>query len=73
MRFRQRATYVGMLLLVLSLACNRFNDRDCGDFPTWRTAQDFYLSEGGPDKDRHNLDADRDGVACESLPGAPRH
>lgn len=44
-----------------------FTDRDCADFSTWREAQDFYHAEGGPDHDRHRLDADRDGEACESL------
>lgn len=46
-------------------------DRDCGDFPAWDQAQAFYLAAGGPDRDRHRLDGDGDGVACESLPGAP--
>ncbi|MBI4578471.1 MAG: thermonuclease family protein [Planctomycetes bacterium] len=46
-------------------------DRDCGDFATWQQAQDFYRAAGGPATDRHRLDADRDGMACESLPGAP--
>ena len=46
-------------------------DLDCGDFPRWRDAQDFYVAAGGPSSDPHRLDGDRDGVACESLPGAP--
>ena len=46
-------------------------DRNCGDFDTWRQAQDFYLAAGGPETDRHRLDSNRDGVACESRPGAP--
>ncbi|MCH7685184.1 MAG: excalibur calcium-binding domain-containing protein [Planctomycetes bacterium] len=46
-------------------------DRDCGDFDTWAQAQDFYEAAGGPDEDRHRLDGDRDGIACESPPGAP--
>ena len=46
-------------------------DRDCGDFPRWRDAQSFYVAAGGPSSDPHRLDGDRDGVACESLPGAP--
>ena len=45
-------------------------DRDCGDFPTWRQAQDFFEAAGGPARDPHRLDADHDGIACESLPGA---
>jgi competence protein ComEC len=47
-------------------------DRDCGEFSTWAEAQDFFEAAGGPATDRHRLDSDRDGVACESLPGAPR-
>ena len=46
-------------------------DRNCGDFDTWRQAQDFYLAAGGPETDSHRLDSGRDGVACENLPGAP--
>ena len=48
-----------------------FEDRDCGDFDHWQEAQDFFLAEGGPDDDPHRLDRDGDGVACQSLPGAP--
>jgi micrococcal nuclease len=46
-------------------------DRDCGDFPSWKDAQAFYEAAGGPGRDPHRLDRDGDGVACESLPGAP--
>ena len=46
-------------------------DRDCGDFATWQEAQAFYEAAGGPAKDPHRLDGDRDGIACESLPGSP--
>ena len=46
-------------------------DRDCGDFDIWAEAQDFYEAAGGPETDRHRLDRDRDGIACQSLPGAP--
>lgn len=42
-------------------------DRDCGDFDTWDEAQAFYIAAGGPDTDRHRLDGDGDGVACNSL------
>ena len=48
-----------------------FDDRNCGDFETWQEAQDFFLSQGGPDADPHRLDGNNDGIACESLPGAP--
>ena len=43
-------------------------DRDCGDFATHQEAQAFYEAAGGPADDRHRLDGDGDGVACESLP-----
>ena len=46
-------------------------DRNCGDFDTWAEAQAFYEAAGGPGSDRHRLDRNGDGVACESLPGAP--
>jgi hypothetical protein len=46
-------------------------DRNCGDFLNWLAAQAFYEAAGGPTSDSHRLDANRDGVACESLPGAP--
>jgi hypothetical protein len=38
-------------------------DRDCSDFETQQQAQQFLLP-GDP----HNLDADGNGIACESLP-----
>jgi hypothetical protein len=42
-------------------------DKDCSDFNSWREAQKFYKRHGGPQRDPHRLDADRDGIACESL------
>ena len=46
-------------------------DRNCGDFDGWAEAQAFYEAAGGPASDPHRLDGNGDGVACESLPGAP--
>lgn len=43
-------------------------DRDCTDFSTHEEAQRFYEAQGGPASDPHNLDRDKDGVACETLP-----
>lgn len=43
-----------------------FRDRDCSDFSTQAKAQRFYKSHN-PQRDPHRLDADRDGIACESL------
>ena len=44
-------------------------DRNCGDFDTWDEAQAFYIAAGGPATDRHRLDGDGDGEACNSLKG----
>lgn len=46
----------------------RADDRDCADFRTQAEAQRYYVSKGGPVRDRDRLDADHDGRACESLP-----
>lgn len=43
-------------------------DKDCSDFKTQDEAQAFYISQGGPAKDPHKLDQDKDGIACETLP-----
>ncbi|WP_278257068.1 excalibur calcium-binding domain-containing protein [Nocardioides convexus] len=43
-------------------------DLDCGDFGSQASAQDYFLSIGGPYSDPDNLDSDGDGIACESLP-----
>jgi hypothetical protein len=43
-------------------------DKDCSDFATQRAAQRYFLSKGGPARDPDRLDADHDGIACESLP-----
>ena len=43
-------------------------DLDCGDFSTHREAQACFIAAGGPDRDPHRLDGDRNGLACERLP-----
>lgn len=43
-------------------------DRDCSDFPNQAAAQAFYIANGGPASDPHRLDAEGDGIACETLP-----
>jgi endonuclease YncB( thermonuclease family) len=43
-------------------------DRDCANFDDQAQAQDYFLDRGGPDSDPDRLDADGDGVACDSLP-----
>ena len=51
-----------------SVPANASADRDCGDFATQKAAQIFYLNAGGPRIDPHRLDAEGDGIACESNP-----
>ena len=53
---------------VQSGTSNVSGDKDCSDFATHASAQAFFISQGGPGSDPHRLDADRDGLACESLP-----
>ncbi|MBA3867693.1 MAG: MBL fold metallo-hydrolase [Anaerolineae bacterium] len=43
-------------------------DRNCSAFSTHSEAQAFYIAAGGPEHDRHHLDGEHDGEACESLP-----
>ena len=44
-------------------------DKDCSDFANQAQAQSYFASNGGsPSNNFDNLDADHDGVACESLP-----
>jgi micrococcal nuclease len=43
-------------------------DRDCSDFASQEAAQAFFEAAGGPQRDPHRLDRDRDGKACEDLP-----
>lgn len=51
----------------VSQADARGGDRDCGDFSSQKAAQDFFNAHN-PSADPHGLDADNDGVACESNP-----
>jgi hypothetical protein len=41
---------------------------NCSDFSTQAEAQRFFVNHGGPHSDPEGLDADGDGIACESLP-----
>ena len=46
-----------------------YSDVDCPDFDTHALAQSFFKGTGGsPSNDPYRLDADHDGIACESLP-----
>lgn len=68
----------GFVLLSLSFSSLNYNNSsskyncsnnafDCSDFVTHKEAQRIYESCGGIDNDIHNLDEDKDGLACELL------
>lgn len=42
-----------------------------GDFSTWAAANTWYQTYVRAYGDVANLDADGDGIVCESLPGTP--
>lgn len=46
----------------------RVADQNCDDFSTQGEAQGYFESQGGPQRDPDQLDADGNGLACESLP-----
>lgn len=51
----------------LNYTCS-YNAYNCSDFSTHAEAQRVYDACGGILSDVHNLDRDKDGFACESLP-----
>ena len=57
---------IASIALVTAPIAGAKADKDCSDFPTQAAAQKFYKKHGGPQRDPHRLDADRDGIACES-------
>ncbi|HET6999177.1 MAG TPA: excalibur calcium-binding domain-containing protein [Solirubrobacterales bacterium] len=61
------ASIAAALALAFAAAPASAADKDCSDFSSWNKAQRFYKNHGGPRRDPHRLDADHDGVACESL------
>jgi len=43
------------------------DEKNCGDFATWKEAQTYFESKGGSKLNNvDNLDADKDGLACET-------
>tara|TARA_R110002051_G_scaffold256524_1_gene315619 strand:- start:1239 stop:1445 length:207 start_codon:yes stop_codon:yes gene_type:complete len=64
-------TLTALALCAASLAASsatalaQAGDRDCSDFRSWQEAQAFY--EANRPGDPHRLDADNDGIACETL------
>jgi hypothetical protein len=68
LRLASVALATALLTLAFTAApASAFRDRDCSDFSTQAQAQRFYKKHN-PRRDPHGLDADRDGLACESLP-----
>ena len=57
---------VGSVVPAQAVVTARFVDMDCSDFPTQADAQVFFLAAGPGDP--HRLDAEGDGLACESNP-----
>ncbi len=45
------------------------DEYNCDDFSTQTEAQSFFEKAGGVSQDTNRLDGDKDGNACESLPG----
>ncbi len=68
LRVLMLALLTSLLTTVAAGSASAGGDRDCGDFATQRAAQIFFLNHGGPQSDPHGLDADGDGIACESNP-----
>ena len=50
---------------------NPGNSKNCTDFATWKDAQAWYAKYFKAYGDVADLDRDNDGIACETLPGAP--
>jgi len=70
LRHRLAVPLVGLSLvgaMATAPTAGAFIDRDCADFATHRQAQRFF-NRHHPNRDPHRLDADHDGIACESLP-----
>ncbi len=59
----------GSIGLLASPALAQDGDRDCPDFPSQAAAQRFFERQGPGDP--HRLDADNDGIACETPGGRP--
>lgn len=75
----EQRTLVGLILLLVALAASCFAapagsgapmDPRCAEFSAQADAQAAFAELGGsPARPLGNLDGDRDGIACEGLPG----
>jgi micrococcal nuclease len=65
----QKPTITQQQPVVTSTFSETGEDKDCKDFSTHAEAQSYFESKGGsPTNNVDRLDADHDGLACESLP-----
>ncbi|MCW2853603.1 MAG: Competence protein ComEC/Rec2-related protein [Nocardioides sp.] len=68
--YKRLAALVAFLFFGVSLVAvaspAHARDKNCSDFDTQAQAQDYLDQQGGGDPD--GLDADDDGIACETLP-----
>ena len=62
------ALVIVLLVGVVAVPAAPAQDRDCGGFATQAAAQAYFVALGGPTYDPDRLDADSDGIACETLP-----
>ncbi|MDH2415270.1 thermonuclease family protein [Nocardioides sp. CER19] len=58
----------GATVLTAASPASAHTDKDCSDFATQADAQSYFISLGGPSSDPDRLDADGDGIACDSNP-----
>jgi hypothetical protein len=70
---RRTARIVTVLVLAAAVLAGRgapraSADANCTDFATQAAAPSYYIARGGPAPDPDGLDADHDGIACESRP-----
>jgi hypothetical protein len=57
---------IGVLgVALISTPAANARDKDCADFQNQKKAQKFFKKHN-PKRDPHRLDADNDGIACES-------
>lgn len=61
------AALLAMLALSTAAPMASAGDKDCADFKNQRKAQRFFKKHN-PKRDPRRLDADNDGIACESNP-----
>lgn len=65
----QTPTVADQQPILTSFPIDTSGDKDCKDFATHAEAQAYFEGKGGSQTNNvDKLDADRDGIACESLP-----